>query len=1150
MPQSSGSSPSDWKRQFADAPILNLPADKARKATPAPRFLWRSSRLSNELSQSLRGLCQAENVPLSTALIGAFQVLLLRYCAQSDLLLGCRLPDNDPTSKNGSAPEYSEFALRMDLAGDVPFRAWLTKVHQSTLVAMAHSGVSLRQVLNDSACDWVDHGPAFQAAFSIEPSNPEVDSENYLDRMLVAGVPVDLHLAVQQTGEDVVLHLLYNADLFEIATVDRALTNLGTVLRSSAECPDLPASKLSILSDRERQQILTDWNHSVCIYPRDKCMHELVEAAVQRAPDAIAVVYGEFQLTYRDFNSRANQLAHYLKGRGIGPDVRVAICLEPTLEFAVAVLAVLKAGGACVPLDPKYPGERLAYMLEDVQAKVVITEKGLLPDAIPAGCEVLSLTEKTEELSRQSQTKPLSGATPRDTAYVIYTSGSTGKPRGVLLAHAGLVNYFTTMLLRYCMEPTDRVLQFCSTSFDIAVEELFATWVSGATLVLRSPDMPLAVPEFMDWVERQGITMLDLPTAYWHEWVHALPELRRPVPPAVRVVIVGGEKALASAYSAWMRAIGHKVRWLNTYGPTEASISVTAWEGIQHAADPIPENLPIGKPLANCRLYILDRHLNPVPVGIPGELHIGGVCVARGYLNRPELTAEKFIPDPFSSDGNARLYKTGDMARYLPSGDIEFLGRADGQVKIRGFRIELGEIESVLCKHPAVREGVVVAREDVPGEKRLVAYIVPVRGTQLSETELRGYLRQHLPEYMLPSATVLLENMPLTPNGKINRRGLPAPSAESSSTQQIAPPVDAFQAQLVKIWEDLLGRRPIGIHDNFFELGGHSLLAARLMHRIGQAIGKTVPLAMLLQAPTIEQLAAALREDGWAEKWSSLVPMQPVGSRPAFFCVHGVGGNVLNFRELAKRMGPDHPFYGFQAQGLDGARPCFARIEEIAAHYIQQIKSVQPRGPYFIGGYSFGGTVAYEMAQQLRASGEQIGMLALLDTYAGNLKSVSSTVVQLLLHPTGKRLFRDLPEIAKEMVQRRVKFMLMSPILKNVLQTNQTAADRYRLQPYGGRIHLFRASEASLRSPADLYAAWDELAADGVEVHEITGNHGGILVRPQIDQLAEALKTCIDKALLDEGAQNAKSAAAGGPNGTSKIDISQSMTAVELQTSR
>ena len=1148
MPQSAGRSSGDWKRQLSDAPTLNLPIVHAKRITSAPRFLRRSSRLPSELSQSLRELCQAEQVPFSTTLLGAFQVLLLRYCGQSDLLLGCRLPRKDPASENGPVPDYTEFPLRMDLSGSPSFRALLNEVHRSTLDAMAPSGVSLRQILSGSEFD--AQGPVFQASFSIEHSNPEGDSANSVDRQLVAGVPVDLHLAVHETEGGVVLHLLYNADLFEAATIDRALTNLGTLLSSIAADPDLPVSVLPILSGSERHRILNEWNQSVYIYPRDKCMHELVEAQVQRSPDAVAVVYGDRQLTYREFNSRANQLAHYLQSLGIGPDARVAICLEPTLDFAVAVLAALKAGGACVPLDPKYPAERLAYMLEDVQAKVVITENGLLPDAIPAGCEVLALSEKTYELAHQPQTKPRSGATTRDIAYVIYTSGSTGKPRGVLLAHAGLVNYFTSMLLRYCMEPSDRVLQFCSTSFDIAVEELFATWVSGAALVLRPPDMSLAVPEFLDWVERQGITILDLPTAYWHEWVHALAELRRPAPPAVRLVIVGGEKALASAYTEWMRAIGHKIRWLNTYGPTEASISVTAWEGIQHAADPIPENLPIGKPLANCRLYILDRHLEPVPVGIPGELHIGGVCVARGYLNRPELTAEKFIPDPFTPEHDARLYKTGDMARYLPSGDIEFLGRADGQVKIRGFRIELGEIESALCKHPAVREGVVIAREDVPGEKRLVAYIVPVKGTQPVEAELRGYLQQHLPDYMLPSATVLLASMPLTPNGKINRRGLPAPSAESSSAQRVAPPVDAFQAQLVKIWEDLLGRRPIGIQDNFFELGGHSLLAARLMHRVGQAIGKTVPLAMLLQAPTIEQLAAALREDGWSEKWSSLVAMQPAGLRPPFFCVHGVGGNVLNFRELAKRMAPDHPFYGFQAQGLDGTHPCFTRIEEIAAHYIHQIKSVQPHGPYFIGGYSFGGTVAYEMAQQLRASGESIGMLALLDTYAGNLKSVSSTVVELLLHPTGKRLFRDLPEIAKEMVQRRVKFLLMSPVLKNVLETNQAAADRYKLQPYGGRIHLFRASEASLRSPADLYDAWDELAADGVEVHEITGNHGGILVRPQIDQLAEALKACIDHAPADEDARDAKSVATAGSNRTSRAGVNRSRKAAELQASR
>jgi len=1104
-----------WKRQLAGAAALNLPLDRPRPAAPAIHFAARSSCLAGDTSDRLRLFSLDTQVPFSAVLLAAFRVLLLRYDSAEEIVIGCSLAGLDASAVDehwGSG--QNEIVLRSDSSGDPSFRGLVRRIHSTISEAFAHSSVSLRQLNQDLALEPGPNRSIFQVLFSCGASTLAAVERRNLAQ--THALPVDLHLDAEQSREDLHLHLLYNPELFDAESVDRMLGNLQTLLLGVAENPDCQLSRLPILAEAERKQILVEWNQTSRPYPSDKCLHQLVETHADSLPGSPAVIHDSGQLTYREFNARANQLAHYLRARGIGPSVRVGLCLQPGLDFAVAVLAVLKSGGACVPLDPKYPQERLAYMLQDVQARLVITEKGMLPEAAQAGCELLLLADQSEQLSRQPRINPDSGASPSDVAYVIYTSGSTGKPRGVLLTHAGLVNYNANAARLYAIGPDDRVLQFCSVSFDIALEELFITWLSGAALLLRSDDMPLAVPDFLEWIDRKQVTVLDLPTAYWHEWVHHIPQLKQAAPQKLRLVIVGGEKVSSAAYAAWWGSVGRRVRWINTYGPTEASIAAAAFEFDPNAGRPIPENIPIGRPLANTRIYLLDRHLNPVPVGVPGELHIGGLGVAQGYLNRPELTAEKFISDPFCSHSGARMYKTGDLARYLPSGEIEFLGRGDDQVKIRGFRVELGEIESIVAKHPAVRECAVIAREDIPGDKRLVVYLVPTAGAEPDTAGLRCYLQQHLPDHMVPSAFVVLQAMPLTPNGKIDKRGLPAPACNNSATET-AGATDALQAQLVKIWEAVLGKKPIGIRDNFFELGGHSLLAARLMHRTGQALGKTLPLAMLFQAPTIERLTAVLHQDGWSHQWSSLVPIQPKGTRPPFFCVHGVGGNVLNFRELAQLMSPEHPFYGLQAQGLNGERPCFSRVEDMAVHYLKELKTIQPEGPYFIGGYSFGGLVAYEMAQQLRANGEPVGLLALLDTYAGRLRSVSGSVLRMVMHPSRQALFHDMPKAAGESLQRRVRSLLISRVLKNVLRSNQTAADRYVLRPYGGKITLFRASELSLRSFEELYSAWTTLALAGLDLQEITGDHGGVLISPQVDVLAAKLKAAVDRNIVSAG---------------------------------
>jgi len=1096
-----------WERQLSGAPALNLCLDNSRPAVPTGNMGSRSLDAGKNLLESLHNFSDRERVLLCAVLLTAFQALLSRYTSQEDFVVGCSVAIPNALSTRGTRHEDRVILLRADLLQAATFRNLLERTNAALLDA-PHYPSTLQQLVKDLRAGAGADPLVTRVSFSYRESFTDAD----LEPATAADVPAELHLHAEHSAEGLQFQLFYDSDLFELGSVNRILKSLQTLVEAALTAPDEPVSTLPILTADEKRQIVQEWNRTATDYPREKCLHEIIEDQAERFPHYVAVAQNDSNLTYRQLNQRANKLAHNLVKRGVGPNVRVGICLEPSFDFAVAVLATLKSGAACVPLDPKYPSERLAYMIRDVQARLVITKDGLLPETVfPSGCEALAL-EESELFSGEPNTNPRCGVSPDDIAYVIYTSGSTGTPRGVLLTHAGLVNYNINAARMYSMQPQDRVLQFCSVSFDIALEELFTTWFSGATLVLRSEEMPLAIAGFLEWIEGQGVSVLDLPTAYWHEWVGVLPELKKSAPPDLRLVIVGGEKASSDSYATWLRSVGRRVRWINTYGPTEASICATAFEPNIDPNSPVPENIPIGRPLANTQVYLLDRHLNPVPPGVPGELHIGGVGVARGYLNRAEMTAEKFIRDPFSSQSNARLYKTGDLARYLPSGDIEFLGRRDDQVKIRGFRIEPGEIESALAKHPSVRAAAVIVREDIPGEKRIVAYVVSGSRKNPEINELRNFLRRQLPDYMVPSAFVFLKAMPLTPNGKVNRRELPALGSTSpSSTNAVAS--DPLQLQFVRIWQDVLGHKSIGIRDNFFEAGGHSLLAARLMQRTEAVVGRPLPLAMLLRFPTIEQLASAVVQDGWSHHWSSLVPIQPTGSQPPLFCVHGVGGNVLGFWELGQRMGPDFPFYGLQSQGLDGKHPCHQSVEAMAAHYLEEIGSVQPKGPYFLGGFSFGGLVAYEMAQQLRLRGEEVGLLVLFDTYPGDLNPVGTSLVKLLLKPSAQHLFHDLPVALKKRIRRTWRGWRLPKVLQNVRNMNRAAADHYILRAWPGKATLVRATEQSLRSSFEPHAAWTGLL-DNLEVHEIPGDHNGILRAPQVEKLAECLKICIDKARL------------------------------------
>lgn len=834
-----------------------------------------------------------------------------------------------------------------------------------------------------------------------------------------------------------------------------------------------------------------------------KCVHELVAEQAEKTPDATAVVLGNRHLTFKDLNELANQLADKLRKQGVRPDTPIGICLPRSMELMVALLGVMKAGAACLPLDPDYPADRLAYMLEDSKAPVLLTQPDLLTKLGAVKQQVIELKSDWKALEGHSQQNPVP-CSPESLAYVIYTSGSTGKPRGVMLSHRGLVNHHLAAIPLYELGPGDRTLQFSSISFDIAVEEVFPTWIAGGSVVLRTPDMPLAGSDFLRWANQQRITVLDLPTAYWHELVRELTESEAVLPKSLRLVIVGGEKASAAAYASWLKAGGSRVRWINTYGPTETSIIVTSFE--PKLGEPISDNLPIGRAIANTRLHVLDDQLRPVAAGAPGELHIGGPQVARGYLGREELTAQKFIADPFGNQGD-RLYKTGDLVRLLPDGNIEFLGRTDFQVKIRGFRVEPGEIEAVLEKFPGVAGAVVTARE-VEGEKRLAAYVLASQGKP-SEAELRKFLKNHLPEYMIPADFVFLESFPLTPNGKVDRRALPVPAARVvESDENFAEPRDEMEKRMARVWEQVLRKKPIGIRDNFFDLGGHSLLAVRLTQAVEKEFGTKLLLTVLLEAPTIEQLTALVQGKTSGAR-SSIIALQPEGTKPAFYFVHGMGGSVLRFRDLSRNIPKDHPFYGIQARGLDGTEPVLKRVDDMVNVYVRDLRAFQPHGPYFLGGYSFGGYVALEMAKQLLADGEDIGALILVDTYVHGQQSLwqrfSSLPLKQKVGYVSKKLSRY-----KKGIRRRIEFLFLPPAVKEVRRSCVAAEESYKPSLYSGKITLFRARERGLRGLEDSGGGWEQFAGGGLEVHEFDGDHGNILNEPAVKILAEKLCACLD----------------------------------------
>jgi amino acid adenylation domain-containing protein len=738
--------------------------------------------------------------------------------------------------------------------------------------------------------------------------------------------------------------------------------HLRTLLAATLADPEQPIGALQVLTDTEREQLLVEWNETAGSYPK-ACLHELVSDRARIAPHAVAVEFREQKLTYAQLDARANQLAHHLLGLGVGPEVLVGICVERSLEMVTGLLGILKAGGAYVPIDPAYPAERQQYMLSHSQAPVLITQQALRGRLPPGDASVVFLDRDSSKIAAMPDQAPAVLSDPEQLAYVIYTSGSTGKPKGVQISHRALVNFLFTMQRRPGLTANDVLVAVTTLSFDIAGLELYLPLISGARVVIAPPETSSDPGDLAGLLRHSGATVMQATPTTWRMLVDSGWDGG-----AGLKGLCGGE-ALPVALAEQL--IDLSVELWNMYGPTETTIWSTC-SRVRRA-----EPITIGHPVANTSLYILDSRMNPVPVGVAGELWIGGDGVARGYRGSPDLTDERFVADPFASTSGARMYRTGDLARYRADGDVEYLGRIDHQVKVRGFRIELGEIESVLSSHPAVASAVVATRGNGAAAE-LAAYVVP-DGVPVAAPALREFLAHKLPAYMVPSTVTILEAFPLTANGKVDRQALPEPTRGRSDQHDLVRPRTALERQLAAIWERELGINPIGTTDNFFDLGVTSIVAASLFAAIEHDLGDDLPLGAIFRAPTIEALANLLDAGDTQSRWTSLVPIQPVGSRPPIFCVHGGAGTILHLEPLSRRLGREQPFFGLQSRGLYGGVAPLATVEEMASCYLAEMRHVHPGGPWRLAGYCFGAIVAFEIAQQLIADGEEVELLALLN---------------------------------------------------------------------------------------------------------------------------------------------------------------------------
>jgi amino acid adenylation domain-containing protein len=1131
-----------WTRQLADAPLLlDLPADRPRPAIPTFCGARHTFVLSPSTTRSLKEWTEARKATLFMGLLAGLKILLHRYTGQSDLVIGSPIAARTHPEIEGLIGFFlNNLALRTQLSGEVTANEVLARVRETTLNAYARQEIPFEAVLEALHPERsLSYAPLLQVMLNLLNTPPQ---KYRLGNLAVERIPIDrgisrldLLISLTESAGGLEGYVEYNSDLFDRATIEQMIGHYQILLQAIVDQPEERIAGLPLLSGAEQQQILVAWNQTDSDFGEQPGLVCQFERQAERTPGAVAFICGDEHLTFQELNHRANRLARLLSSRGVKPGVVVGLCLERSLEFVTSLIAIFKAGGVYLPLAPSLPGSRLSFIITDAVPGVIVTRSALRASVESSvesgGPTIICLDDLTESLQRTASDNLNVMTQPGDPAYVIYTSGSTGQPKGIVLPHGQILNRLAWMWQAYPFQADDVGVQKTSCNFVDSLWELFGYLLQGRPTVIV-PDMAVREPRaLVEQLSRHRVTQLWLVPSLLRLLLDTFSDLQVCLP-ALRFWVTSGE-ALPVELLRRFQAELPRATLYNLYGTSEV------WDATwydpngeaqmpQRMAPTISGSVPIGRPIANVKTYILDPHLQAIPIGARGELYVSGAGLAERILNQPRLNAERFIANPYACGDRrfSRLYKTGDLARYLPDGNIELLGRVDLQVKVRGFRVEPGEIEAVLNQHEAVQQCAVVARRrgNGSGDLQLVAYVIRHVGAQVTQGELSVWLRHRLPTYMVPSVIVSFNALPLTPGGKIDRRALPAPELRSRDARELVAARDSLEMQLTSLWETVLGVRPIGVTDNFFDLGGHSLLAVQLFDRIAKLLGKDLPVSSLFEAPTIDELAALMRQGNWSPKWKSLVAVKPGGKEQCLFIAPPAGCSAVTLARLTGYLDADLAVYGLGYQGMDGKDAPHASVEEIASYHLREIRKLQPAGPYLLGGICFGSLVALEMGQQLHARGEQVALLAILDgqspTAGPGWEEQRRTNFHYLRRMKEEWRRGRLTELLRgyqEATQYRLhrfRNRKYPTAIQQVVDAQIRARKNYHAHPYAGPLLLIQSQEYAdaIASPR---SKWEALARDKFEYVLIPNStHEEVLMQePGVQVLAAHLSRGLARAV-------------------------------------